>query len=59
VISHRPEDMGALGAEQFLDRLDGALDDVHRSRLPCAADRARLGRAVTRLTDLGAGRKMP
>lgn len=34
VISHRPEDMGMLGAERVLDRLGGAEDDVHRSRLP-------------------------
>lgn len=47
VISHLPEDMGKLGAEHVLDRLAGAEDDVHRSRLP------------VRLIERGSGERPP
>jgi LacI family transcriptional regulator len=47
VISHRPEDMGTLGAEHLLDRLAGAEVDVHRSRLP------------VRLVERGSGERQP
>lgn len=47
VISHRPEDMGVLGAEHLLDRLAGSEDDVRHSRLP------------VRLIERGSGERPP
>lgn len=47
VISHHPEDMGALGAEHVLGRMRGAEDGVHCSRLP------------VRLIERGSGERPP
>jgi LacI family transcriptional regulator len=47
VVSHRPEDMGTIGAERILARLSGAGGDVHSDRLP------------VRLIERGSGERPP